>query len=264
MEKDNLRFVKVDSARFVEEVLFKDGEVTVLCISPENNEITDFRGTSISILSNSQTELEANNAVVDYKPFYRQFATLPNQTHSLNVKVVEERNEQPDDTDAVITFKRNLPVGVVTADCVPIAVYAPDVKGVGAIHAGWKGTLGGIVDKVLDVLEERGADLTKLQVIFGPSISQERYEVDKELGERFREAGFSDYVSFPTVSGKPHIDLQGVNMERFLRRGVKRENIRLHPGCSFDSRRKDGTYAYPSHRRTYGAPARMLTCVSLS
>ena len=36
-------------------------------------------------------------------------------------------------------------------------------------------------------------------------------------------------------AGKPHIDLQGVNMERLLRRGVKRENIALHDGCTYDS-----------------------------
>lgn len=229
--------------RFVQEMLFNNGDVTALCVTPVNNDKMD--------------------EVIDFRPFYREFAVIPHQTHSLNVKVVSERNEWPEDTDALITFERDFSVGIVTADCVPIVVYAPDVKGVGAIHAGWKGTLGGIVDNALDVLQERGADLSQLIVIFGPSISKERYEVDTELGERFREAGFKDYVSYPCAFSKPHIDLQEVNMERFLRRGVKRENIRLHFGCSYDSRREDDSYAYPSHRRCHGSAGRMLTCISL-
>lgn len=233
---------------FVEEVLFLDKGVAAMCVAPENNE-DSVKGCNL-------------------KQFYKQYALLPNQTHSLNVKVVEDYFENLDDTDAIITFKKDLPVGIITADCVPIIVYAPDVKGVGAIHAGWKGTLGGIVDNVLEVLQERGADLSQLIVVFGPSISKKRYEVDNELAGRFIEAGFKDYVAYPeNESGaisKPHIDLQGVNMERFLRRGIKHENIHLHSGCSYDSKRNDGRYAYPSHRRSHGAPDRMLTYISLS
>ena len=134
----------------------------------------------------------------------------------------------------------------------------------GAIHAGWKGTLGGIVDKVMDTLEERGVDPAKLKVAFGPSISKKAYEVDQELADNFREAGFYEYISYPDGEDKkPHIDLQGVNMERFLRRGVKPDNITLHEGCTFNSKRKDGTPLYASHRRSGGAPARMLTCIML-
>lgn len=236
-----------EAIRFVQETLYNE-EVTAFCVTPENNDKMD--------------------EVIDFRSSYRKFAVIPHQTHSLNVKVVSERDEWPEDTDALITFERDLPIGIVTADCVPIVVYAPDVKGIGAIHAGWKGTLGGIVDNALDVLQERGADLAQLIVIFGPSISKERYEVDTELTERFIEAGFKDYVAYPKdesgAVSKPHIDLQGVNMERFLRRRVKSENIYLHPGCSFDSKRKDGRYAYPSHRRSHGAPGRMLTYISLS
>ncbi len=237
-----------DTEKFAEEILFCDKGITAMCVAPENNEDSDKAG--------------------DLKPLYKHYALLPNQTHSLNVKIVEDRSENLDDTDAIITFEKDLPIGIITADCVPIVVYSPDIEGVGAIHAGWKGTLGGIVDNVLDALQERGADMSQLTVVFGPSISKKRYEVDTALAERFIEAGFKDCVAYPKdesgAVSKPHIDLQGVNTERFLRRGVKYENIYLHPGCSYDSKRNDGRYAYPSHRRSHGAPGRMLTYIILS
>lgn len=195
---------------------------------------------------------------------YRMWAAIPDQTHSCNVVVADGFSRIFPDTDAVVTFERDFPIGVKTADCVPILLYAPDKQGIAAIHAGWKGTLGGIVDNVMDVLMEKGVDPTQLKVAFGPSISKEVYEVSEELAESFILAGFVNYVSHPNGdSEKPHIDLQRVNMERFVRRGVKAENIKLHPGCSFSSRMEDGTPLYCSHRRSGGAPARMLTCIML-
>lgn len=230
------------------------------------------------------------------RELYRGFAIFPQQTHSTNIKIVGASEPLDDervnterlasqhsglvapvagleahvaglvahvagleDTDGVVTFERGLPIGVVTADCVPILVYMPDIRAVAALHAGWKGTLNGIVDSLFDLLDN--ADPAKMKVFFGPSISMERYEVDEELARRFIDAGFGDFVAAPTV--KPHIDLQGVNVERFLRRGVRPENIHKHPGCTFASRNAQGQPLYPSHRRSGGAPGRLLTCITL-
>lgn len=200
-----------------------------------------------------------------WKDYYDSMATTPHQTHSVNVKVIERIfDRDTEDTDALVTFKDDVAIGVRTADCVPVLMYAEDVNGVAAVHAGWKGTLGGIVDNTLDVLEGKGADLSKLKVAFGPSISAKNYEVDAELAGRFAEAGFEDYVSWPNgKERKPHLDLQGVNMERLRRRGVKEENIVPSQLCTFDSKDDDGNYLFPSYRRENGTSDRLLTCISL-
>ncbi len=230
--------------RIIEEFLLVDKEVSGLCFIPDLH------------------KPEAENR--DLMWLYRMWASIPDQTHSCNVALADGFSRIFPDTDAVVTFERDFPIGVKTADCVPILVYAPDKHGIAAIHAGWKGTLGGIVDNVMDVLLENGVDAAQLKVAFGPSISKEVYEVSEELAESFVEAGFGDFVTHPNGEHeKPHIDLQGVNMERFIRRGVKSENIKLHAGCSYSSRMEDGTPEYASHRRSGGAPARMLTCIML-
>lgn len=234
----------MNEINIIQEPLLMDDMVSGLCMYP------DLRG--------SDAEKK------DLMYLYRMWARIPEQTHSCNVAVVDPFKIYYEDTDALITFERDVPVGVKTADCVPILLYAPDKQGVGAIHAGWKGTLGGIVDNVIDVLEENGVDPAQLRVAFGPSISKDVYEVDPELAERFIDAGFDEYISYPHgCREKPHIDLQGVNMERFIRRGVRRGNITLHDGCSFCSKTEDGSPMYSSHRRSCGAPARMLTCIML-
>lgn len=195
---------------------------------------------------------------------YESFGIMPEQTHSLNVAVVEKRNDRFPDTDALISFSKDLPVGVRTADCVPILIYAPDVRGISAVHAGWKGTLGGIIDNVIETFRRYGAAPEEMIVSFGPSISKERYEVDTDLAQRFIEAGFEDYVSYPEGNGKkPHLDLQGINAERLIRLGVKKENMTLHPGCTFSSRDSEGKFLYQSHRRSGGKPGRNFTFIKL-
>ncbi len=233
-----------NSTNLIQERLLMDDEVCGLCICP------DLR--------------DKDNENDDLMWLYKMWARIPDQTHSCNVAIASRSYRFYPDTDALITFERDVPIGVKTADCVPILVYAPDKQGVAAIHAGWKGTLGGIVDNVMDVLIDNGVDPAQLKIAFGPSISKDVYEVSSELAQSFVDAGFGDYVSLPNGDKeKPHIDLQGVNMERFIRRGVKPENIRLHSGCSYSSKMKDGTPMYASHRRSGGAPARMLTCIML-
>ena len=234
----------MDEINIIQESLMMEGRAVGLCLIP------DLRDPSVE--------------KKDPMSVFRLRAIIPEQTHSCNVSVVDSLNANLEDTDALITFENDVAVVVKTADCVPILIFTPELHGVGAIHAGWKGTLGGIVDNVMDVIQERGGDPSRLKVAFGPSISKEVYEVDMELAERFVEAGFKEYVSFPYGHRKkPHIDLQGINMERFVRRGVKRGNIKLHSGCSFRSSFEDGSPMYASYRRSGGAPSRMLTCIKL-
>lgn len=195
---------------------------------------------------------------------YRRNAVIPEQTHSLNVGMAMSRWQKFPDTDALVTFEPGIPVGVRTADCVPVLIYAPDVKGVAAVHAGWRGSLGGIVDNTVDLLERHGASAMEMIVAFGPSVSKGNYEVDTELADRFVQAGFGDFVSCPQDGrGKPHIDLQGVNVARLLRRGVRQGNIRMHKGCTYGSVASDGRPLYQSYRREKDNAGRMLTYISL-
>lgn len=230
------------SAHFLNQPLLSSGRARGFCIFPDEDSIS----------------------VEEQASIYRTYAVMPDQTHSLNVAVASGLCDRFPDTDALVTFVPGVPIGVKTADCVPILLYAPDVEGVAAIHAGWKGSLGGIVDNTLDLLESHGAVLSEMIVAFGPSISMARYEVGQELADKFVESGFDTYISYPDgVESKPHIDLQGVNMERLIRRGVTPQNIHLHKGCTYGSVNSDGNYIYMSHRRSGGAPGRNLTAIYL-
>jgi len=108
------------------------------------------------------------------------------QVHTPDVVVLDEPwgiEERPR-ADAVVTRRRGLALGIVTADCAPI-LFADAAAGViGAAHAGWRGALAGIIEATVAAMERLGARRGRVAAVIGPSIRQASYEVD----DRFREA----------------------------------------------------------------------------
>lgn len=123
-----------------------------------------------------------------------QDVLLPELTHSCNVEVVNERKMFPD-TDALITQVPGLWIGVYSADCVPILVADTRLKVVAAIHAGWRGTVGGITRATVErMTTDFGCRPEDLQAVIGPSISPEAFEVGEEVVMLFRQAAFPESI----------------------------------------------------------------------
>lgn len=137
---------------------------------------------------------------------------LPRQTHSTNVLRMTSPG-RPEDTDAVFTDTPGLCVCVKTADCIPVLLYDPRRRMVAAVHAGWRGTVGRIVEKTIAAMGSAGEDL---HAIIGPGISLQSFEVGDEVYAAFRDAGFpmeSLAARFPSDKGgeRWHIDLWAAN-----------------------------------------------------
>ncbi len=196
----------------------------------------------------------------------------PSQTHSINVRVARPEVWDYPDTDALISFDTSLLIGVRTADCVPIILHAPDIGAVAAIHAGWRGSLHGIVDRTVEQLCVRGADPTLMTAIFGPSICCRCYEVSNELAAEFDRVGFAHclHQAPPTDPlthrqpdpSRPHLDLEAVNRTRLLSLGLQPANIIASSLCTRHTI-TEGGIALPSYRRD-GTEQRIVTCVALT
>lgn len=194
---------------------------------------------------------------------------MPQQTHTTNVGVVTSPDEQFPETDALITQTPGLAVGVRTADCVPVLLYAPDIRAVAAIHAGWKGTVGMIVAKTIDKLVEMGARPKIMKAAYGPSICGECYETGTDLAEKFIEAGLGEAVKRGRAldplgekifdGSSVRIDLQQANTIIMCRRGIPEANITT---CTECTRHAPGGY-WPSWRRNPGTASRLATVIFL-
>ena len=131
---------------------------------------------------------------------------IPRQTHSTNVRWVNTFGEVPD-TDAVITSEKDLCIAVKTADCIPILLYDVQKHLIAAVHAGWRGTVGRILEKTLQQMDSKAEDL---HAIIGPGISLESFEVGDEVYEQFLQAGFP-MQRLAKRYAKWHINLKDAN-----------------------------------------------------
>jgi YfiH family protein len=151
-----------------------------------------------------------------------QLATV-HQVHSAEVVRVEEpwiQGERPR-ADAMVTDRRDLLLGILTADCAPV-LFADEQAGViGAAHAGWRGALAGVTDSTIAAMERLGARRENIHAAVGPCIGQSSYEVDESFRDRFvgDDAGNARFfIAGP--AGKPHFDLEAYVVYRLIAAGV--------------------------------------------
>ncbi len=182
---------------------------------------------------------------------------LPIQRHTDKVIVLWDR-EEPRIADAVITRMKDILIGVVVADCVPVLLYDPDKGVVGAVHAGWRGTASGILKKAIDAMVDTFySDTHDIRVAFGPSIRWCCYHVGYEVIDAVSKAtGDGDY--YIKRDGAYCLDLQTTNRYQAVSTGILEENIWLSTEC---------TYCYPdrfySYRYSKGPTGRQggFTCL---
>lgn len=203
----------------------------------------------------------------------------PRQTHTSNVAVVTSPDQSFPDTDALITQRPDIAVGVRTADCVPILLHAPDIKALAAVHAGWKGTAGRIVGKTIERLISLGADPHHIHAAIGPCICGNCYNVSEDLIELFENIGLGasirrwtiDYESGKRIDdGSPRINLPEANWIIMREYGIDNNNIESTPFCTlhYHTDKTISTsgmrYPFPSWRRNPGTTSRLLSIAYLT
>jgi YfiH family protein len=99
------------------------------------------------------------------------------QVHGNDVVEVTSETNLPITADALITREQGLPLVVLTADCLPILISSSAV--VGAVHAGRKGLLNGVIGKAVTAMQALGGG--DLVARIGPAICSECYEVDHQM-----------------------------------------------------------------------------------
>ena len=160
---------------------------------------------------------------------------IPRQTHTTNVRVIADvpAEEELQDVDAVVTHLRDFCLCVSTADCVPLLIYDTKRQVIAAAHAGWRGTVGRIAEKTLEVMKSQyGTDGKDVVACIGPSISLESFEVGDEVYAAFAEAGF-DMDCIARRYEKWHLDLWEANRMQLLAHGVLPETIEVAGICTY-------------------------------
>lgn len=183
------------------------------------------------------------------------------QTHETNVMKVDQTSKGRGATsyetslsniDSLITNEKGILCTALFADCVPLYFFDPISGYIGIAHAGWKGTINKIAKKTIEKLFANGVKPYDLQVVIGPSISKENYEVDDGIISKLNNNYIEKCVT-KKENNRYLLDLKQLNVEILLQNGIHSNNIDITSFCTFAN--ED---LFFSHRRDHGKTGRML------
>jgi YfiH family protein len=150
------------------------------------------------------------------------------QAHQVHgTDVVADPDARPD-ADGQVTARPGVAAIALTADCLPIALVAPE--GVGMLHAGWRGLAGGVIANGVEALRRLGAE--RIAAAIGPGAGPCCYEVGDEVHAAFGTSGRT-------------VDLKAIARARLEAAGVEMVHdcglCTIHdPERFFSHRRDDG------------------------
>lgn len=157
--------------------------------------------------------------------------------------------------DALVTDQKNIVLAVTIADCTPVLLYDVKRQVIAAVHAGWRGTVAGIVSKTVATMKENyGTDPADCYAFIGACIDECSFEVGQEVAEEFE----SEFKRFDESIGKYFIDLKLANKSQLVAAGILGENIEVSPLSTVINNTD-----FFSYRLEKGVTGRMLAVIGM-
>jgi YfiH family protein len=194
----------------------------------------------------------------------------------------DEDTDRPSfpDGDGLLTEASNQAIWVCTADCTPVLIADEATGQVAAVHAGWRGTALGIVQKTVERMLAQGSQLQQLRVAMGPAIAGEVYQVSTtvaaqvgativkqpagvlasslseleqptliepdEILEAVQQLPNSPVLKDPQP-GRSRLDVRRVNALQLEQMGIQPEQIAIAPYCTYQN--SDLFFSYRRERQ---------------
>lgn len=207
-----------------------------------------FAGLNCGQGSSDQTEIVTINRgrVAEAMQVPADALVSVHQVHSADVKIVDAPLNDKPRADAIVTATPGLALTVLTADCQPVLFADTRAGVIGAAHAGWRGTLDGVLEATLDAMEALGATRAGINAAIGPSISQAAYEVGPEFIEAFMDDDPDNHRFFINGAGDRYLfDLPGYGLHRLRRAGVGSAEWTRH--CTYGDAERFYSYRRATH-----------------
>lgn len=199
--------------------------------------------------------------------------TMADQIHSAQVLAVsaadrgkgaETLTSPLGKADALCTGESGLPLSVLVADCAAVFLYDPCRQVIGLAHSGWRGTLQGIVPRMVSLMQDRyGSQTDDLCAWVSPCIGPDAFEVGSEVVEQFkavnpRWASSDDWRRpVPGDDSKWLLDLKGMIYGQLTGSGILEDRIEISRDCTYRSGR------YFSYRRDGRGVGHMMALLAL-
>lgn len=126
--------------------------------------------------------------------------------------------------DGLVTTCENILLCIKTADCAPVLLADYEHGVIGAAHAGWRGAYRGIVENVVRLMLEHGAQIANIAAAVGPCLQQDSFETKDDMKQIFIDENSQNERYFQSVVGGFHFDLSGYVEDTLKQMGI--ENVR--------------------------------------
>jgi hypothetical protein len=185
------------------------------------------------------------------------------QVHSAITHVADRpwAGDRPEG-DAVASATPGLVCAVLTADCAPILLADPEARVVAAVHAGWKGAVGGVIESAVAAMQGLGAEPARTVAVVGPCIAQASYEVGDDFEARFtqHDAGAARFFIPGATTDRRMFDLPGYVQWRLGKAGVTNSAWTGDDTCADEDRFYSNRRAYQRGEPDFG---RLMSAICL-
>lgn len=181
-----------------------------------------------------------------------------NQVHGVAVRVPQP-GAPAAECDGMLTGAAGLALTVMTADCVPILMVAPSHRATMALHAGWRGTLGGIAAAGLEAARRLGIAAAEWQAALGPSIGGCCYEVSLDIGTDLENRWGAMPDAWDPATTRGMLDLRRANARILIAQGVAEDAVHTVGPCTACAHQR-----YFSHRRSGGRGGRQASLIGFA
>ena len=147
---------------------------------------------------------------------------LLNQTHSNRVIFLSKKIPGVIQADGIITDRKDLTLGILTADCAPIVIIGK--RNFGIVHAGWKGALSNIITNAVKILGSRGEMNSDLYFFIGPHLKKKSFEVKLDfISNLVKKGNFDNFVI--KNKEKYFFDFSGFLKKKILDLGISKISV---------------------------------------
>ncbi len=147
------------------------------------------------------------------------------QVHSSKYFFIKKLPKKKLIGDGLITNIKNLPIGVLTADCAPVLILDYRKKIIAAVHVGWKGAYKNILSKVLNKLIKLGSKKKDIIAVIGPCIGLRSYEVGKEFKDKFLRKNKRNSSFFKVKQKKIYFNLAKFIRKQLISFGIQKIDV---------------------------------------
>jgi len=189
-----------------------------------------FDGLNVGhLVGDEDKAVEANHRIIyETLALSAEEVVTARQVHSHSVAVVgpEDKGRIVPATDGLVTETPGLALMLRFADCLPILLYDPQKRVIGLGHAGWRGTVGLLAQRLAETMrEEFGCHLAQVRAGLGPAIGPCCYAVGEEVREAVQAVLSGSSGAVVERANEVYLDLWEANRWQLRQLGIERIEV---------------------------------------